>query len=136
MKNDIKKYSKIHDEVIKRVQSNEITAECAKEINDLAFQKYIVESTVHMEHIDELQKLLLKMSENESEPLFNPDILKDNSYMTETFYGGNKYLEEIESCFESLKPKIFRNPKGSDEIKAIENNLSKLFGFENAYFTI
>jgi hypothetical protein len=41
---NIEKYNKLHDELMKRLESGEITTEQAKEVNDLAFDKYITES--------------------------------------------------------------------------------------------
>ena len=42
---NIEKYNKLHNEIMKRLESNEITTESAKAINNLAFDKYIVENT-------------------------------------------------------------------------------------------
>ena len=42
--NNFEKYNTLHNEVMKRLEDGEITIECAKEINDLAFEKYIIES--------------------------------------------------------------------------------------------
>ena len=44
--NNFEKYSKLHDEVMKRLEDGEITIEKAKEINDLAFEKYISEAKI------------------------------------------------------------------------------------------
>ena len=41
----IEKYNKIHDELIKKLEDGEITIEQAKEINELAFDKYVLESS-------------------------------------------------------------------------------------------
>lgn len=40
---NFERYSAIHNELIKRLQDGEITIEFAKEVNDLAFDKYISE---------------------------------------------------------------------------------------------
>jgi hypothetical protein len=41
---NIEKYNKLHNELMKKLEAGEITTEQAKEINDLAFDKYITES--------------------------------------------------------------------------------------------
>ena len=38
---NIKKYNKIHDEIMNRLEKGDITIESAKEVNNLAFDKYI-----------------------------------------------------------------------------------------------
>lgn len=38
------KYNKLHAEVMKRLEDGEITIETAKEVNDLAFEKYVTEN--------------------------------------------------------------------------------------------
>lgn len=40
---NIEKYNILHDELMKRLESGEITVEMAKEVHDLAFDKYITE---------------------------------------------------------------------------------------------
>lgn len=40
--NNFEKYNKLHDEIISRLENGEITTETAKEVNDLLFDKYIV----------------------------------------------------------------------------------------------
>ena len=42
MKNNFEKYLSIHEEIMTRLENGEITTETAKEVNDLAFNKYIV----------------------------------------------------------------------------------------------
>jgi hypothetical protein len=41
---NIEKYNKLHDEIMKRLENGEITIETAREVNDLAFEKYMYES--------------------------------------------------------------------------------------------
>jgi predicted nucleic acid-binding Zn-ribbon protein len=41
---NIERYIGLHNEVMTRLENGEITVEQAKEVNDLAFNKYIVES--------------------------------------------------------------------------------------------
>lgn len=41
---NFERYDVIHNEIMKRLQEGEITIEQAKEVNDLAFDKYIVEA--------------------------------------------------------------------------------------------
>ena len=40
------RYNKLHDEIMKRLEDGEITTERAKEVNDLAFEKYILEAAI------------------------------------------------------------------------------------------
>ena len=40
---NFEKYNKLHAEIMKRLEAGEITTEQAKEVNDLAFEKYITE---------------------------------------------------------------------------------------------
>jgi hypothetical protein len=42
---NIEKYNKLHTEIMKKLENGEITTERAKEINDLAYDKYITEKT-------------------------------------------------------------------------------------------
>jgi hypothetical protein len=42
---NFEKYNKLHDEVLKRLEDGEITVETAKEVTDLAFDKYITEDS-------------------------------------------------------------------------------------------
>ena len=42
---NFEKYNKLHSEVMSRLENGEITIETAKEVNDLAFEKYIEESS-------------------------------------------------------------------------------------------
>lgn len=131
---NIEKYNKLHDTIMQRLSNGEITVEKAKDVADLAFSKYINENNIMYDDIDNFFNILTEKSDI---PLINTEnILKSDTYITETFYGSNKYLEEIESCFNSLKTKVSTDPKGSEEIKIIENNLALLFGFENVYLTI
>ena len=47
---NFEKYNKLHDEVMKRLENGEITVEQAKEVNDLAFDKYITEAKILDSH--------------------------------------------------------------------------------------
>ena len=40
---NFERYSKLHDEIMRRLEVGEITTEQAKEVNDLVFEKYIIE---------------------------------------------------------------------------------------------
>ena len=41
-----KRYNLIHNEIMNRLEAGKITTEQAKEVNDLAFNKYITESAI------------------------------------------------------------------------------------------
>ena len=43
---NIEKYSKLHNEIMKKLENGDITVERAKEVNDLAFNKYITKENV------------------------------------------------------------------------------------------
>lgn len=59
---NIEKYNKLHDEIMKRLENGEITMEQAKEVNDLAFDKYIVmESTDISKSRKDILNTTLKM---------------------------------------------------------------------------
>ena len=57
---NFERYNKIHNEVMTRLEKEEITVEQAKDVIDLAFDKYMVESGEDIEKLkarhDELQK--------------------------------------------------------------------------------
>ena len=135
-KDNFQKYSMIHTEVMNRLEDGQITVEMAKAINSLAFDKYLTENTNSDSNVD-YAKILYDIAVQESvDHLIDKDMFNNNTYLTEAYYGENEYLDEITTCFETLKSKILRNPKGSQEIKTIEANLAKLFGFETVYFTV
>ena len=46
--NNFEKYNKLHTEIMKRLEAGEITTEQAKEVNDLAFEKYVTEGVVDL----------------------------------------------------------------------------------------
>ena len=43
---NIEKYTKLHNELMKKLEAGEITGETAKDVNDLAFEKYVSESVL------------------------------------------------------------------------------------------
>jgi len=134
--NNFKKYNILHNEVMKRLDEGEITIEQVKELNNRFFDKYININN-YENYFNEVTNQLYELSIQENgEPLIDKNIFTVNDYIIETFYGGNKYLDQIDSYFESLKSKIQRNPNDSDEITQIKKLLSELFGFEQVHFTV
>lgn len=68
---NIEKYNKLHNELMNRLEAGEITTERAKEINDLAFDKYITEGHNSVE--DNMKKVY-----NELIKAITPIINKSN----------------------------------------------------------
>lgn len=54
--NNFEKYNKLHNEIMKRLEDGEITVEQAKEVSDLAFDKYISETVIINKPVDQETK--------------------------------------------------------------------------------
>jgi hypothetical protein len=96
---NIEKYNKLHSEIMNRLENGEITVETAKEINDLAFDKYITESKI----IDFIKKKL--------KPSSVKNISTDNELTTSTdnllFNNGQinmTLMSKIINCIQQVLP--------------------------------
>lgn len=66
-KTNFEKYNMLHNEIMKKLEIGDITVEKAKEINDLAFDKYIIEAMT-INRLDN-KKLVYDKNKKESKNL-------------------------------------------------------------------
>ena len=68
MLTNIEKYESIHAEIMNRLKTGKITVEMAKEVNDQAFSKYVVESGDDKQALrDKVAELKKQLAECEAE---------------------------------------------------------------------
>jgi mevalonate kinase len=98
--NNFEKYSAIHAEVMNKLESGEITAEQAKEIKDLAFDKYVVEFVE--EDDDELEIFEESARQKYRELLEKKKTRLENYIKHSTGETRKKYQEELDDVLEKL----------------------------------
>ena len=103
---NFEKYNKIHDEVMKRLEDGEITTEMAKEVNDLAFEKYLLEATNNTNHkLDDSNSSTDKNDKTENKPATNISLTAkvekigdSDSQLKLTFFDGDKKIGKASVC--------------------------------------
>ena len=73
--NNFEKYSKLHSEVMARLENGDITVEAAKDVIDLSFNKYIAEATEIILPLtqEDKNRLNIKINGDLTEALMNLD---------------------------------------------------------------
>lgn len=138
---NIEKYSKLHNEIMKKLENGEITVENAKEINDLAFNKYITEgkfSDAFNKVKKSVSSTVGKVKQSMSKGLSAADKQKLQELMqaeSRLRIQKSKLRAELTSAEAAENGSLIKKVK--DEMKKVEAQLSRatteLKNFENAH---
>ena len=99
---NIEKYTKLHNEIMTRLEVGKITTETAKEMNDIAFDKYIADDLYYE------RSVLL-------------EALNDENYGDDFYYESSKIIKNIKDSLNKESKTATDNGKEKLNIKELHN---------------
>lgn len=109
--NIFEKYLLLHDKIMEKVANDEITTEQAKELNDLAFNKYVIESSYNE---DELDNNELEIFEESARHKYVEQLEKEKARLEKLLeFARGERLQSIKTKLKDIDEKLFKYGTGA-----------------------